>query len=119
MLSPRVAYFCMEYGLDPGFPVYAGGLGILAGDHMKSAGDLHAPITGIGLFWDEGYTRQVIGTGGAVEDQYPKTSRDAVRRIDARVEVTVRGRRVPLRAWRVERYVKSTLYLLEPEREED
>ena len=75
---PRVAYFCMEYGLDPSFPIYAGGLGILAGDHMKSVGDLRAPVTGIGLFWDEGYTRQVIGKGGVVEDHYPKTSRDAL-----------------------------------------
>jgi starch phosphorylase len=116
---PRVAYFCMEYGLDPTFPIYAGGLGILAGDHMKSAGDLHLPLIGIGLFWDEGYTRQVIGAAGAVEDQYPKTPRDALRRVDARVEVTIRGKRVPLRAWRVDRYVTSTLYLLEPEREED
>jgi len=120
MLSaPRVAYFCMEYGLDPSFPIYAGGLGILAGDHMKSVGDLRAPVTGIGLFWDEGYTRQVIGTGGVIEDQYPKTPRDAVRRVDARIEVTVRGKRVPLRAWKVERFVTSALYLLEPEREAD
>jgi starch phosphorylase len=44
----------MEYGLDPAFAIYAGGLGILAGDHMKSAGDLHLPVTGIGLLWDEG-----------------------------------------------------------------
>jgi starch phosphorylase len=109
----------MEYGLDPTFPIYAGGLGILAGDHMKSAGDLRIPLVGIGLFWDEGYTRQVIGSGGAVEDQYPKTPRDALRRVDARVEVTVRGKRVPLRAWKVERYITSTLYLLEPERAED
>jgi starch phosphorylase len=109
----------MEYGLDPAFPIYAGGLGILAGDHMKSSGDLHLPVTGIGLFWDEGYTRQVVGVGGALEDQYPKTPRDALRRVDARVEVTVRGKKIPLRAWRVERYVTSTLYLLEPEREED
>ena len=109
----------MEYGLDPTFPIYAGGLGILAGDHMKSAGDLHVPLIGIGLFWDEGYTRQVIGAAGAVEDQYPKTPRDALRRVDARVEVTIRGKRVPLRAWRVDRYISSTLYLLEPEREED
>ncbi|HEY1553921.1 MAG TPA: alpha-glucan family phosphorylase [Kofleriaceae bacterium] len=116
---PRVAYFCMEYGLDPTFPIYAGGLGILAGDHMKSAGDLRVPLVGIGLFWDEGYTRQVIGTTGLVEDQYPKSPRDALRRIDARIEVTVRGRSVPLRAWKVDRYVTSTLYLLEPERQED
>ncbi|HEX7843938.1 MAG TPA: alpha-glucan family phosphorylase [Kofleriaceae bacterium] len=116
---PRVAYFCMEYGLDPAFPIYAGGLGVLAGDHMKSAGDLHLPVTGIGLLWDEGYTRQIVGIGGAIEDQYPRTARDALRRIDARIEVTVRGKKVPLRAWKVERYLTSSLYLLEPDREED
>ncbi len=118
-VPPRVAYFCMEYGLDTTFPIYAGGLGILAGDHMKSAGDLRAPITGIGLMWDEGYTRQVVATGGVLEDQYPKTARDAVRRIDVRLEVSVRGKKVPLRAWKVERFITSDLYLLEPENDED
>lgn len=116
---PRVAYFCMEYGLDPQFPIYAGGLGILAGDHMKSVGDLHVPLVGIGLLWDEGYTRQLVGGGGHIEDHYPKTPRDALRRLDVTVEVTVRGKKVPCRAYQVERYVTSTLYLLEPEREED
>src|SRR5665647_361727 len=118
-LYPRVAYFCMEYGLDSTFPIYAGGLGILAGDHMKSAGDLHAPITGIGLMWDEGYTRQVIAAGGGLEDQYPKTVRDPARRLEVRIEVSVRGKKVPLRAWKVERFITSNLYLLEPERDED
>jgi starch phosphorylase len=116
---PRVAYFCMEYGLDPAFPIYAGGLGILAGDHMKSVGDLRVPVIGIGLLWDEGYTRQLIGKAGAVEDHYPKTPRDALRRVEAKLDVTVRGKKVPLRAWRVDRYVTSTLYLLEPEKEDD
>ena len=120
MLScPRVAYFCMEYGLDPAFPIYAGGLGILAGDHMKSVGDLRAPVTGVGLLWDEGYTQQVLAAKGGLEDQYPKTQRDAVRRVEARVEVTVKGKSVPLRAWKVERYITANLYLLEPEREAD
>jgi glycogen phosphorylase len=118
-LCPRVAYFCMEYGLDPSFPIYAGGLGILAGDHMKSVGDLRVPLIGIGLFWDEGYTRQLVGKGGAIEDHYPKTPRDALRRVDAKIEITVRGKRVPCRAWQVDRFVSSRLYLLEPEREED
>src|SRR6185503_14768226 len=95
------------------------GLGILAGDHMKSAGDLRLPVTGIGLFWDEGYTRQVVGVGGVIENQYPKTPRDGGRRIDVRIDVTVRGNKVPLRAWKVERYVTSTLYLRGPERGED
>lgn len=123
--ASRVAYFCMEYGLDPAFTIYSGGLGILAGDHMKSAGDLKVPVTGIGLLWDEGYTRQVIGKGTGkgskftIEDQYPQTARDALRKIDARIEVTVKGKTVPLRAWKVERYTTADLYLLEPEREAD
>jgi glycogen phosphorylase len=61
----------------------------------------------------------VIGAGGAVEDLYPKTARDAVRRVNARIEVTIRGKSVPLRAWKVERFLSSNLYLLEPERQED
>jgi starch phosphorylase len=109
----------MEYGLDPSFTIYSGGLGILAGDHMKSVGDLHAPVTGIGLFWDEGYTRQLIGKGGAVEDHYPKTPRDALQRVEVTIEVTVRGKKVPCRVWKVDRFITSTLYLLEPERDED
>ncbi len=123
--ASRVAYFCMEYGLDAAFTIYSGGLGILAGDHMKSAGDLRVPVTGIGLLWGEGYTRQVIGKGVGkgskftIEDQYPQTSRDAVRKVDARIEVTVKGKTVPLRAWKVERYTTADLYLLEPEREAD
>jgi starch phosphorylase len=108
----------MEYGLDPNLPIYAGGLGILAGDHMKSVGDLRIPLVGIGLFWDEGYTRQVLA-GTAVEDHYPRTPRDALRRLDTQVEVTIRGKRVQLGAWKVERYVTSTLYLLEPLHDED
>lgn len=116
---PRVAYFCMEYGLDPSFSIYAGGLGILAGDHMKSAGDLAVPVTGIGLLWDEGYTRQVIDARGEVEDQYPKTARDPVRRIDVAIEVEVRGKAVPLAVWKVERFVGADLYLLEPVHEDD
>ena len=94
---PRVAYFCMEYGLDPSFPIYAGGLGILAGDHMKSVGDLHVPLVGIGLFWDEGYTRQVdrrpAGHRGPVSRR-PRATRCAAS--TSRVEVTVRGKKVPL-----------------------
>src|SRR5262245_4518947 len=116
---PTVAYFCMEYGLDAAFTIYAGGLGILAGDHMKSAGDLHLPVIGLGLLWDEGYTQQTIGASGNPEDAYPKTRRDSLTRLDVTVEVTIRGRTVPCRAWKVDRYVRSTLFLLEPEREDD
>lgn len=111
---PQVAYFCMEFGLDPSLTIYSGGLGILAGDHMKSVGDLHVPVTGIGLLWDEGYTRQVLGGGDALVDQYPKTSRSALTKLDVEIEVTVRGKAVRCSAWRVNQFLRSTLYLLEP-----
>ncbi len=49
--KPKVAYFCMEYGLGETLPLYAGGLGVLAGDHLKAAGDLGLPLTAVGLLW--------------------------------------------------------------------
>jgi starch phosphorylase len=117
---PNVAYFCMEYGLDPALPIYAGGLGILAGDHMKSVGDLHLPVVGIGLLWNEGYTRQLINSAGEAEDHYPKTPREAFQPVEGvRIEVTVRGRTVLCGASKVTRHVGATLYLLEPVHEED
>ena len=54
----RVAYFCAEFGLSADIPIYAGGLGILAGDHLKAASDLGIPLVGIGLFYYDGYFQQ-------------------------------------------------------------
>ncbi len=116
---PRVAYFCMEYGLDPSFTIYAGGLGVLAGDYMKSAGDLRLPVIGLGLLWDEGYVEQRVGDDGHPVDHYPRTSRDGLEPVGVEVEVYVRGQRVLLRAFRVRRFLHGELYLLEPERVED
>lgn len=116
---PTVAYFCMEYGLSPDLPIYAGGLGVLAGDYMKSAGDLRVPITGIGLLWNEGYTTQTINQAGHPEDLYPVISRDALTPVDVEIEVTVGGKPVPCGAYRVNRYTDAALYLLEPKREVD
>ena len=53
-----VAYFSAEFGLHESMPIYSGGLGILAGDHLKSASDLGIPLVGVGLFYDQGYFRQ-------------------------------------------------------------
>lgn len=115
-----IAYFCMEYGLHHEFPIYSGGLGVLAGDHMKSAGDLRVPVTGIGLLWNEGYTVQRVDREGNVVDHYPPTPRDGLSVVsDVDISVRVNGRNVPLRAYRVDRYVSSTLYLLEPVRASD
>jgi starch phosphorylase len=66
-----VAYFSMEFGLGEGLPLYAGGLGILAGDFLKTASDLGIPVIGIGLLYQEGYFRQIIDAAGAQHDAYP------------------------------------------------
>jgi len=62
MRSRPVAYFCMEFGIHESLPIYSGGLGILAGDHLKAASDLGVPLVGVGLLYHEGYTSQVLNT---------------------------------------------------------
>ena len=109
----------MEYGLAAEFTIYSGGLGVLAGDYMKSVGDLRMPIVGIGLLWSEGYTRQHIDAAGNPGDSYPPTSRDALETLDVTIEVTVAGKPIPCIAHRVRRYTSAALYLLEPESEID
>ena len=65
VLRPRpVAYFSAEFGLHESIPIYSGGLGILAGDHIKSASDLDIPLVGIGLFYSQGYFRQRLDAEG-------------------------------------------------------
>ena len=59
-----IAYFCMEFGFHESLPIYSGGLGVLAGDHCKSASDLGLPFVGVGLWYPEGYFRQRIDAGG-------------------------------------------------------
>ena len=67
----HVAYFSPEFGVDATLPQYSGGLGILAGDHLKSASDLGVPVTGVGLFYRAGYFRQAIGEDGWQRESYP------------------------------------------------
>ncbi len=66
-----VAYFSMEYGLGEALPIYAGGLGILAGDLLKSASDLNLPVVGVGLLYQQGYFRQMLDAQGAQQAFYP------------------------------------------------
>jgi glycogen phosphorylase len=68
-----VAYFSLEFGLDAGIPLYSGGLGILAGDHLKSASDLGVPLVGVGLLYRSGYFRQTLGPDGGQRERYPST----------------------------------------------
>jgi glycogen phosphorylase len=67
----RVAYFSAEFGLTELLPVYAGGLGVLAGDHLKSASDLGIPLVGVGLFYREGYFRQALDPQEGQREENP------------------------------------------------
>src|ERR1700687_1023048 len=74
VLRPRSgAYFSAEFGLHESIPVYSGGLGILAGDHIKSASDLDIPLIGIGLFYGQGYFRQRLDMNGWQQQEYLQT----------------------------------------------
>ncbi|MBN2739153.1 MAG: alpha-glucan family phosphorylase [Spirochaetales bacterium] len=67
-----VAYFSMEYGLDVSLPIYSGGLGVLSGDHMKTASDLCLPVVGVGLLYRQGYFRQYLNQDGYQQEYYPE-----------------------------------------------
>ncbi|MBU3699956.1 MAG: glycosyltransferase family 1 protein [Candidatus Kapabacteria bacterium] len=69
-LPPCIAYFCAEFGLHESFQMYSGGLGVLAGDHLKSASDLGLPLLGIGLLYQEGYFRQYLTESGWQNEHY-------------------------------------------------
>lgn len=74
---PGIAYFSPEYGVAAALPQYSGGLGILAGDHLKAASDLGVPIIGIGLFYRSGYFRQSLTRDGWQTEHYPLCDPDA------------------------------------------
>jgi glycogen phosphorylase len=67
----RIAYFSLEFGLGESLPLYAGGLGILAGDYLKTASDLGVPAVGVGLLYQVGYFRQIVDAGGWQHEMYP------------------------------------------------
>jgi starch phosphorylase len=116
---PCVAYFCMEYGLHESFPIYAGGLGVLAGDYIKAAHDLSLPMVAVGLLWERGYCVQRIGADGRPYEEYPAYDTSFLADTGVRVRVRVRGQEVPVRVWATDRYGNVPLYLLEPVRLED
>jgi starch phosphorylase len=123
-----VAYFCAEYGIHNSLPLYSGGLGMLAGDHLKSASDLHLPLIAVGLLYRYGYFRQRLRRDGWQEEFYGETHpsvlpiKEVLDETGApvQVEVLMRGRNVRARAWRVD-VGRIPLYLLDtniPENEE-
>jgi starch phosphorylase len=104
----------MEYGLHECIPLYSGGLGILAADHLKSASDLGVPLTGIGILWREGYYTQEITPGGDTRALYPRTDFERIPARDTGLEIAVPiGRRaVRARIWKVV-VGRVDLYLLD------
>ena len=110
--APRsIAYFSPEFGIAAALPQYSGGLGILAGDHLKSASDLGVPIVGVGLFYRAGYFRQAISRDGWQEESYPVLDPDGlpmrlVRTPDGAAACVVlalpEGRALTARIWRLD-----------------
>lgn len=115
-----VAYFSMEYGLGEALPIYAGGLGILAGDLLKSASDLNLPLVGIGLLYQQGYFRQMLDAQGAQQAFYPYNEpsslpiRPALDKQGNRLTIVVElpARDLFLRVWEVQ-VGRVSLYLLD------
>ena len=115
-----VAYFCAEFGIHNSLPLYSGGLGILAGDHLKSASDLNLPLVAVGLLYRYGYFRQRLRNDGWQEEHYGETHpnelplelvADATGK-PLRIEVLIRDRNVLAQVWRAA-VGRVTLYLLD------
>ncbi|MBF6605304.1 MAG: alpha-glucan family phosphorylase [Chloroflexi bacterium] len=106
-LRGPIAYFCAEYGFHESLGIYSGGLGVLAGDHMKSASDMALPLVGIGLMYRQGYFRQTIDADGHQEHAYPDfdlTRHPLLRVVDPEgdlltVELELPGRTLTIAVW--------------------
>jgi len=99
--SGLVAYFCMEIAIRPEMPTYSGGLGVLAGDTLRSAADLGVPLAAFSLIHRKGYFQQHLDPSGAqTEEVQPWNPADYCTEEPARVTVAVEGRTVTVRAWR-------------------
>ncbi len=116
----RVAYFSMEFGLSEALPIYSGGLGILAGDHLSAASDLGVPIVGIGLLYQQGYFRQILSPEAWQLEVFPYNDPMSLPVMPVqhseggwlRVKLELPGRSLLVRVWQA-RVGKVTLYLLD------
>lgn len=109
-----VAYFSPEFGISETLPQYSGGLGVLAGDHLKAASDLGLPLVGVGLLYAEGYFRQRLNADGMQEERYPALDPHGLALTDTGVlvHVDLADERVAVRVWRVD-VGRIALYLLD------
>ena len=109
-LRPRpVAYFSAEFGLHESVPIYSGGLGVLAGDHIKSASDLDIPLTGIGLFYGQGYFQQRLDISGWQNEEYLQTDINHLpmepaigsNGLTVEIQIDTRGGSIRAKVWRM------------------
>ena len=109
-LDFTVAYLSAEYGLTDSLPIYSGGLGVLAGDHLKSASDLRVPLVAVGLIYQKGYFRQYLNADGWQQETYPDNNfhvlpvtldRDPDNNL-MMIEVPLKDRSVKVRIWRIQ-----------------
>lgn len=115
-----VAYFSAEFGIHESLPVYSGGLGILAGDHLKSASDLGIPLVAVGLFYAQGYFKQTLNPDGWQQEDYSKVESSSLPLSAAvgkdgrevRVSVSTRNGTIHARVWKVN-VGRVQLYLLD------
>jgi len=96
-----VAYLSPEFGIAASLPQYSGGLGVLAGDHLKAANDLGVPLVGVGLFYRHGYFRQSLDRAGRQEERFPRLhpATMALQPVDVEVSVELAGVPVRARLW--------------------
>jgi starch phosphorylase len=115
-----VAYFCFEFGIGEGLPIYSGGLGVLAGDHLKAASDLGIPLVAVGLLYSRGYFRQRLNHDGWQQEYYPQydfyqmplTLMRGADEKPIRIEVEFPDRTVTCQVWRAD-VGRVQLYLLD------
>ncbi len=121
-----IAYFSAEYGLDQTIPIYSGGLGILSGDHLKSASDLGIPLVAVGLLYKNGYFHQKINGNGQQETEYNnidlanlpiKTVKDENGE-DLKINVKFEKRKIYLKVWQIN-VGRIKLYLLDSDIDEN
>ena len=119
-INNPVAYFCAEYGVHNSLPIYSGGLGILAGDHLKSASDLNVPLVAVGLMYRFGYFRQKFSHDGWQEERYVDSFNSPLALFPVlnengdriTVKMHIRGREVAAQAW-LAQIGRISLYLLD------
>lgn len=121
-----VAYFCAEFGIHESLPIYSGGLGILAGDHLKSASDLGVPLVGVGLLYRQGYFSQRLNRYGWQEEKYDDNPFDRMpvellkneQGQPITIDMEIRQRIVKAQIW-LARVGRVNLYLLDTAREDN